>query len=59
MDSLNSHLGKDKLALEGFSLTFASPDTQDEWNLSQLSASHSIFPFPLIIFLKNNSTQLD
>jgi len=29
----DAHLGEDKLALEGFPLTFASPDTQDQGNL--------------------------
>jgi hypothetical protein len=31
---LDAHLGEDKLTLEGFSLTLASPDTQDEWDLN-------------------------
>jgi len=33
MDSLDTHLGHDKLTLEGFTLTFASPYTQNKWNL--------------------------
>ncbi|OIF80114.1 hypothetical protein A7M47_17960 [Acinetobacter baumannii] len=32
-DGGDAHLGEDKLTLEGFSLTLASPDTQDEWHL--------------------------
>jgi len=33
MDSLDTHLGHDKLTLEGFTLTFASPYAQNKWNL--------------------------
>lgn len=32
-DILDSHLGKDELTLERFTLTFASPNTQDQGNL--------------------------
>ena len=32
-NSLDSHLGKDKLTLERFSLSLASPDTKNERNL--------------------------
>lgn len=31
---LDSHLGEHELTLEGFPLPFASPDTQNQWNLS-------------------------
>ena len=33
-DSRDSHLGKYKLTLEGFSLSFASPQTQNQRNLN-------------------------
>jgi len=49
LDSRDTHLGKNKLTLEGFSLSFASPNTQNERNLTKIDrwlesrVKHAIF----------------
>lgn len=45
---LDSHFGKNKLALEWFPLTFTSPYPQDEWNLQGIGQCHQFwFYFPI------------
>lgn len=51
MDSLDAHLGENKLTLEWFSLPFASPNTQDEGNLKNVSFEKLLITFPQKYFV--------